>query len=492
MQTLESIQEFKGTYPKQLWSLFFTEMWERFCFYGNRGMLMIFMTDILLFKEGDANLKYGAIQAFVYAFTFIGGLFADKILGFQKSLLWGGALMIMGSTILGIDASRFFFYGICLIIVGTGFFKPNISTMVGELYKPGDVRRDAGFSLFYAGINIGALLGGGLCVYVGKTYSWNFAFLLSGIFMAVGLFNFLLTRKNLGPIGLSPKVANPGTLPRQQKLVYLGTLLALPLVYIMITNTAYTDLFMYIIGPLTLVFLIFEMKKLDTAAIKQLFAALIFIFLSIVFWAFFEQSGGSLSLVARDLLSNDLSVVKIDPNVVNNSANSLFVILLSTAIGALWIWLKKRNIEPNYYQKFGFAFLFLSLAFYIFYALRFSLNSEGMASLWLFTSAYLIISIGELFLSPIGLSLMTKLSPKHLWGIMMGMWFLASAYGQYFAGILGAGMASPNEKASLATRLDGYTQGYLQLAIYALITGVVVILASRWLNKLMQTNEKEA
>jgi POT family proton-dependent oligopeptide transporter len=491
MNTIESIQDFKGTYPKQLWSLFFTEMWERFCFYGNRGMLMIFMTDILLFKEGDANLKYGAIQAFVYAFTFIGGLFADKILGFQKSLLWGGALMILGSTILGIDAANYFFYGICLIIVGTGFFKPNISTMVGELYKPGDVRRDAGFSLFYAGINIGALLGGGLCVYVGKSYSWNLAFLLSGIFMAIGLLNFLLTRKNLGPIGLEPKAANPDTIKRNQNLVYAGTLLALPVVYIMINNTAYTDIFMYIIGPLTLIYLLFEMKKLDSAQIKQLFAALIFIFLSIVFWAFFEQSGGSLSLVARDLLSKDLGPIQIDPNVVNNSANSLFVILLSTAIGGLWIWLKKRNIEPNYYQKFGFAFLFLGLAFYIFYSLRFYLNSEGMASLWMFTLAYLVISIGELFLSPIGLSLMTKLSPKHLWGIMMGMWFLASAYGQYFAGILGAGMASPDEKASLATRLDGYTQGYHQLAIYAFITGAIVILASRWLKGLMQT-EKEA
>lgn len=490
MNTLESIQDFKGTYPKQLWSLFFTEMWERFCFYGNRGMLMIFMTDILLFKEGDANLKYGAIQAFVYAFTFIGGLFADKILGFQKSLLWGGALMILGSTILGIDAANYFFYGICLIIVGTGFFKPNISTMVGELYKPGDVRRDAGFSLFYAGINIGALLGGGLCVYAGKSYSWNLAFLLSGIFMAIGLLNFLLTRKNLGPIGLEPKAANPETIKRNQNLVYAGTLLALPVVYIMINNTAYTDIFMYIIGPLTLIYLLFEMKKLDSAQIKQLFAALIFIFLSIVFWAFFEQSGGSLSLVARDLLSKDLGPIQIDPNVVNNSANSLFVILLSTAIGGLWIWLKKRNIEPNYYQKFGFAFLFLGLAFYIFYSLRFYLNSEGMASLWLFTLAYLVISIGELFLSPIGLSLMTKLSPKHLWGIMMGMWFLASAYGQYFAGILGAGMASPDEKASLATRLDGYTQGYHQLAIYAFITGAIVILASRWLKGLMQTKEE--
>ena len=490
MNTLESIQDFKGTYPKQLWSLFFTEMWERFCFYGNRGMLMIFMTDILLFKEGDANLKYGAIQAFVYAFTFIGGLFADKILGFQKSLLWGGALMILGSTILGIDAANYFFYGICLIIVGTGFFKPNISTMVGELYKPGDVRRDAGFSLFYAGINIGALLGGGLCVYVGKSYSWNLAFLLSGIFMAIGLLNFLLTRKNLGPIGLEPKAANPDTIKRNQNLVYAGTLLALPVVYIMINNTAYTDIFMYIIGPLTLIYLLFEMKKLDSAQIKQLFAALIFIFLSIVFWAFFEQSGGSLSLVARDLLSKDLGPIQIDPNVVNNSANSLFVILLSTAIGFLWIWLKKRNIEPNYYQKFGFAFLFLGLAFYIFYSLRFYLNSEGMASLWMFTLAYLVISIGELFLSPIGLSLMTKLSPKHLWGIMMGMWFLASAYGQYFAGILGAGMASPDEKASLATRLDGYIQGYHQLAIYAFITGAIVILASRWLKGLMQTEEE--
>jgi POT family proton-dependent oligopeptide transporter len=289
---------------------------------------------------------------------------------------------------------------------------------------------------------------------------------------------------------LEPKAANPDTIKRNQNLVYAGTLLSLPLVYILITNTAYTDIFMYIIGPLTLVLLLVEMRKLNGTQIKQLFAALIFIFLSIVFWAFFEQSGGSLSLVARDLLSNDLGPIQIDPNVVNNSANSFFVILFSTAIGFLWIWLKKRNIEPNYYQKFGIAFLFLGLAFYIFYALRFYLDSEGMASLWLFILAYLVISIGELFLSPIGLSLMTKLSPKHLWGIMMGMWFLASAYGQYFAGILGAGMASPDEKASLATRLDGYTQGYYQLAIYAFITGAVVILASRWLKRLMQTEQE--
>ena len=489
--TLDSIQNFEGKYPKQIWSLFFTEMWERFCFYGNRGMLVIFMTNILLYSDQDANLKYGAIQAFVYAFTFIGGLFADKILGFQRSLLWGGILMILGSAILGLDAKTNFFYGICLIIIGTGFFKPNISTMVGELYKPGDVRRDAGFSLFYAGINLGALIGGGVCVYVGKVYSWNLAFMLSGIFMLLGLINFLLTRKNLGPIGKEPVSANPETAKRNQMLVYVGSIVSIPLIYLMITNTAYTDLFMYVIGPVTLAYLFFEMRLLKWAEVKKLIAALIFIFLSVVFWAFFEQSGGSLSLFAEKLLSNKMLGMTIDPNVVNNSSNSLFVIGFSALIGILWIWLKKRNLEPNYFVKFGLAFVFLGLAFFLFYSTRFTIDNSGLASLGLFTFAYFVISIGELFLSPIGLSLMTTLSPKRLWGVMMGMWFLASAYGQYVAGLLGAGMASPNEDATIQERMTAYTDGYYQLAIYAFITGAVVIVLSYWINKLM-ANKKES
>ena len=158
--TLEQIQDFKGKYPKQIWSLFFSEMWERFCFYGMRGMLVFFMISQLKFGDEQANLQYGATQAFVYAFTFVGGLFADKILGFRKSLFWGGILMIVGSLILATNPPDFFFLGISFTVVGTGFFKPNISTMVGKLYKAGDSRTDAGFSLFYAGINLGALLGG--------------------------------------------------------------------------------------------------------------------------------------------------------------------------------------------------------------------------------------------------------------------------------------------------------------------------------------------
>ena len=191
--TLDQIQTFEGKYPKQLWYLFLSEMWERFAFYGMRGMLTIFMVERLLLSEKDANLKYGAIQAFIYTMAFVGGLFADKILGFRKSIFWGGLLMIAGSFTLAFSPEHLYFMGISLTIVGTGFFKPNISTMVGNLYKADDPRRDAGFGLFYSGINIGALLGGYLCINVANHYSWNAAFSLAGIGMTIGLFIFIFT-----------------------------------------------------------------------------------------------------------------------------------------------------------------------------------------------------------------------------------------------------------------------------------------------------------
>ncbi len=484
---LAAIQNFEGKYPKQLWSLFFSEMWERFCFYGNRSLLTIFMVEKLSMTDGQSNLKYGAIQAFVYAFTFIGGLFADKILGFRKSLFWGGSLMILGSLLLFINAETLFFPAMCLMIVGTGFFKPNISTMVGELYKEGDPRRDAGFGLFYSGINIGALFAGIVCVYAARHFSWNIAFGLSGLFMLIGLVNFLFAQKTLGPIGLqSPQILSNPNKKRNEWLTYLGSILALPAVYVLITNTAYTDIFMYIIGPATLIYLFYEMRNYSLAENKKLIAALVFIIFSIVFWAFFEQSGGSLNLFAANNLEHNLLGFNIDPNIINNSANSAFVILFSPIIGLLWVALAKKKLEPNALIKFGVGFLFLALAFYVFYYTRFTANSSGIASLNIFTLAYFVITFGELFLSPIGLSLMTKLSPKPLWGVMMGMWFLASAYGQYVAGILGNGMSVADKNAAPMTKLIAYTDGYKQLALYALIAGVVLIVISPLVRKLMQ------
>ncbi|HRS38236.1 MAG TPA: peptide MFS transporter [Bacteroidia bacterium] len=486
--SLEQIRDFKGKYPKQLWYLFFSEMWERFCFYGMRGMLTVFMVDKIVglsMREDVANLQYGATQAFVYAFTFIGGLFADKILGFRKSLFWGGLLMISGSCILAADPKDFFFLGISFTIVGTGFFKPNISTMVGALYNDGDHRRDAGFSLFYAGINIGALLGGYACVAIAKSYSWNLAFGLAAIVMTISLLTFVFTQRSLGPIGRSPMEAGKGGKRWYEYATYIGSLAVIPLIMTMVAKTEYTDWFMYIIGPCTLIYMFYEMTRYSAEERKKLIAALVFILFSVLFWAFFEQSGGSLNLFASNNLKDSFLGVKLDPNGVNNSANSLFVIIFAPLSGLFWLWLSNRKAEPNTVVKFGLGFLFLSLAFYVFYSTRFFAGADGMTSLEVFTLAYFVITFGELCLSPIGLSIMTKLSPQPLQGVMMGMWFLASAYGQYVAGILGAGMASPNENATLSEKLISYTDGYQQLAIYAVISGVVLIAISPMVRRLM-------
>ncbi|KPE50022.1 peptide MFS transporter [Chryseobacterium indologenes] len=497
--TLEEIQNFKGKYPRQIWSLFFSEMWERFCFYGMRGMLVFFMISQLNFHEKEANLQYGATQAFVYAFTFVGGLFADKILGFRKSLFWGGLLMIAGSLILATDPHKFFFLGIAFTVVGTGFFKPNISSMVGQLYKPNDSRADAGFSLFYAGINLGALLGGYLCIAIGKgellgktipeAMRWNIAFGLASVVMVVSLVNFIFTQKRLGTIGLQPghplAEVKTAPIPKWKEFgVYLLSLVFIPVIMIMVAKTQYTDYFMWTIGPLTLLYLFYEMSKVTASERKKLWAALVFIIFSILFWGIYEQSGGSLSIFAAKNLNKDL--FGLDPNGVNNSGGAFFIIFLAPLIGLLWIWLNKRKIEPNTIIKFGLGFIFLGIGYYVLFATRFFADLQGITSLNFFTLALLVITLGELCLSPIGLSIMTKLSTKNLQGMMMGMWFLASAYGQYVAGIIGASLATAKEGSTNYDALVTYTDGYKQLGLYAVIAGVVLILISPFVKKLMQ------
>ena len=501
MQTLEQIQDFKGKYPRQLWSLFFSEMWERFCFYGMRGMLVFFMISQLNFADAKANLQYGATQAFVYAFTFIGGLFADKILGFRKSLYWGGLLMIVGSIILSVDPHKFFFLGISFTVIGTGFFKPNISTMVGYLYKRGDVRTDAGFSLFYAGINLGALIGGYMCIAIGKgemfasfvpeDKRWNVAFSLAAVVMVISLVNFIFTQKILGPIGLQPQAiladgSNRPIAKWKEYTVYVGTLLLIPVIMKMVSQTQYTDYFMWTIGPLTLLYLFYEMTKVTPAERKKLIAALVFILFSILFWGIYEQSGGSLSIFAAKNLDNNILGLHLDPNGVNNSGGSFFIIFLAPLIGLLWIWLNRKKTEPNTVVKFGLGFLFLGAGYYFLFGTRWFANLQGVTSLNFFTLALLVITLGELYLSPIGLSIMTKLSTKNLQGMMMGLWFLASAYGQYVAGRIGAGMAEVKEGATNYDALLTYTDGYKQLAFYAVIAGVILIALSPLMKKLMQ------
>ena len=244
-------------------------------------------------------------------------------------------------------------------------------------------------------------------------------------------------------------------------------------------------MFMYIVGPASLIYLFYEMRGFSFAENKKLVAAILFMVFSIFFWAFFEQSGGSLSLFAANNLDNKVCGVELDQNGVNNSANSFFVIAFAALLGLLWLWMNKRKIEPNTIVKFGLGFLFLAGGFYVFYYTRFFTDTNGVTSLNLFTFGWLIITFGELCLSPIGMSVMTKLSPQKLQAVIMGMWFLASAYGQYFAGLLGAGIAEASKNSTNAEKLQVYTSGYGQLALYSLIIGVFVIAISPFVKRLM-------
>jgi proton-dependent oligopeptide transporter, POT family len=586
MYTLESIQNFKGKYPKQLWYLCLIEMWERFTFYGMRALLALYISHLILsgdYKaatqeeqnsalmtyqteqgetvdanhpmyitltsaqnakdeaEAIANKRYGMIQAFIYAMAFVGGLFADKLFGFRRSIFWGGILMAIGTFVMAVPGSFAFYLGVSILIVGNGFFKPNISTMVGALYKDGDPRRDAGFSLFYSGINVGALLSGLTIAYIGTSYSWSLGFGLAGVCMVIGLIIFVYTQKTLGPIGLQPLGKDQQPMPSGKTWLYqISTLALIPVFFLVIyypvdVNMTWllgqkadstgilkdrivelVDLVFVFAAIITLIYLFVQIRNSAKGATskdealkgdglkenatnpiskeekynapkiesRKLIAATILILFSVVFWSFFEQGGGSLNFFAiNHVESHGLNMTS-----VNNSINSLWVVLLAPIIGLMWIWLAKRNSEPNTVVKFGLGFVLMGLGFLVFFMSKFFANAGAFTPFSLFCLAYLITTLGELFLSPIGLSMITKLSPKRLHGVMMGTWFLASAYGQYGAGLIGAAMAqgdSSVENASAIQKLSQYTHGYELIGYISIGAGILLVLISPLIKKLM-------
>jgi POT family proton-dependent oligopeptide transporter len=306
--------------------------------------------------------------------------------------------------------------------------------------------------------------------------------------MIIGVITFMLVKKHLAPIGNSPlEHYTPKKRNMYEISVYLGSLIAIPFIYIMVKNSSFTEYFMYTIGVVAISFFIYELVRIkDKTQQYKLLAAFIFIFGYFMFMAISEQSGGSLSLFAKDNLSNKLLFFTIDPNVVNNSINSTYIVLLSSIIGAFWIFLYRKKMEPNTIVKFGLAFIFLAAGFFVFYCARFFADANGISSLNLFALGYLLYTLGELCIGPIGMSVITKLAPKRLFGMMMGLWFLSSAFGQFAAGKLGSEISNSNTGNTLMTKLLAYTDGYYQLAIYALIAGIVLILLMPFIKKLMQ------
>jgi len=480
-------------HPAPLWMLFMTEFWERFAFYGIRWALVLYM--VAQFHDGNAageapsNLIYGAYLALVYAAAIFGGYVADRVLGYQRSILLGAVIMAAGLFMISMPDPEVFKFGLATIICGNGLFKPNISTMVGKLYATDDNRRDAGFTIFYMGINLGGFLApiltGILADQIFGTQAmpaYKYVFIASGIGMLLSLVWFWFGRRQLGGIGRPPE----GDGGKQKVLyVFIGALAAIPAVYFLLSMGAgplnwYVLLPMFVIlCTLLLVEGIREGKVQRDKAIAML---IIFVF-NILFWMFFEQAGSSFTFLADKIVDRDIFGPGgfVFSNAWFQSVNSLAIIALAPVIALIWIWMGRRNVEPNIPRKFSLGLIFNGLAFLLLmFALSSLVNDAGKIPFWTLFMVYVIQSIGELCLSPIGLSMVTKLAPMRLVGFGMGGWFLSTGIGNNFSGIF-AGQVSGETGMTTASALTGYTFGF-----WALVgAGVLLFLIAPLIQKLM-------
>ncbi len=480
-------------HPKALYVLFFAEMWERFSFYGMKALLMVYMVTQMKYPDEQASLILGSYLALVYSLPMLGGLLADKFLGYRKAVIWGGIVMAIGHFVLAIPNDISFFFGLGFIIVGNGFFKPNISSMVGKLYKEGDPKRDAGFTLFYLGINIGAAMGGLICGIIGQKISWHLGFGIAGIFMILGLFVFIKWQDILGEVGLPTNIEIIkkrvlGFLTFEQ-LIYVGSFLLVPCFVLMIIFNGIMLSIMISLSVFAFAFLLYTAYSLKGSEGYKLLAATVMIIFSVLFWTFYEQGGGSLNLFALRNVDMVLFGYEMPSTAVNNFINPAFIVIFGLLFTLLWKFLNDRKIEPSTPLKFGFGLLQLALGFYVFYLGAMNASSDGLVSLSYFTLGYLFLSTGELCLSPIGLSMVTKLSPLHIVGLVMGIWFLASGLGQYFAGVVGTWMAIPNTNGTEALpkvqSLLIYAGVFKKIAWITLISGILMTAISPIVKKWM-------
>jgi len=476
-------------HPAPLWMLFMAEFWERFAFYGIRWALVLYI--VSQFYGGDpsgqaaANLTYGSYLALVYAGALFGGYVADRVLGYQRSILVGAVFMSAGLFMIAIPDDSIFKLGLATIIVGNGMFKPNISTMVGKLYSIADTRRDSGFTIFYMGINVGGFLApiftqllAQKVFNTGDTPAYKIVFISAGIGMLISLFWFYIGRKGLKGIGEpAPEARSP------MRIVYvaLGALAVIPLVYSLLAlGAAALQGVLSVLFLILIVMLIVEGVRNGPVARDKTIAMMIIFAFNILFWCFFEQAGSSFTFLADQIVSRDLGFMEF-PVAWFQSVNSLAIIVFAPVVAAIWVMLGKRNMNPSIPRKFGLGLLGNGLAFgLLMYALTFLVDDKGMIPFWTLFMVYVIQSIGELCLSPIGLSMVTKLAPTRLVGMGMGGWFLSTGIGNNLSGIF-ASHVSGESGMSVASALSGYTFGFWSL----MGAGVLLFLIAPLVQKLM-------
>jgi POT family proton-dependent oligopeptide transporter len=490
--TVEDPQMFG--HPKGLFYLFFAELWERFSFYGMRALLTLYMVNEIFkaIAERDAAtaVVYASYGSLVYASTVIGGQISDKILGMRSSIFLGGILMAVGHFVLAVESDLAFFLALALIVVGNGFFKPNISTFVGALYKEGDVRKDSGFTIFYMGINIGGFVAPLLCGWLAAEYGWHYGFGLAGIGMMAGLIFFWSgIKKNVfGDKGLPPskEVYEKKVLGIPQKiLIPIIAILFVPAIAYLLASwqANYVSGIFKFIGFAVLAYLVYIMYNLDVVARKKLIVAVLITFFMTLFWGFHELSGSVITLFA----SRNVALEGIMTASQTNALNSMFIILLAIPISLLWGYLSKNKLNPRTPYKFGLGLVLAGISFYILSISGASADENGMVPFAYLLVMYFIISIGELFMSPVGLSKITDLSPKNIVAFMMGVWFLSSAFAFQIVGFISKQLAVESTNANVGglETLSIYTEGFELISMYALAAGAIVLLLSPLMKKLM-------
>ena len=489
----------KTSHPKGLYTLFFTEMWERFSYYGMRALLTLFLVAQLIdggfgMTRAEAFAIYGVFTGLVYVTPIFGGFLADKILGQRKAIYIGALVMALGqftmaySAIAG-DMTRTFalYSGLALLIVGNGFFKPNISTIVGGLYESDDPRKDGGFTIFYMGINLGAFIAPLTAGLLGENYGWEYGFATAGVGMMVGFFWFLFNQNSLEQVGLPPKMdlstgaTNINTKDWFDILIYtvVSSILSIGIVYLIdVISESALDAIIYIIAIVAAAgigYTIFKgtQGKTEWSRVIVIFILAIF---NIVFWSGFEQAGSTFNLFAADNTDRIVFGWEI-PASWFQSINAIAIFIFAPIFDVIWGKLTNMGKNPPTPVKFGLALVMLSVGFFVMSAAASNAVDGLVSPLWL-VSVYLLHTFGELMISPIGLSMITKLSPPKIVSVMMGLWMGSIAVGNYLA----AGMEA------IAASL-GFEQGapmFKFIALEAIIAGVIALLLAPVIKKMMK------
>ena len=495
-------------HPRGLLVCFMTELWERFSYYGMRALLIFYLTEHFLFGDDKAFLIYGAYSALVYVMPVIGGMLADRYLGSRKAVTFGAILLVIGhfgmafegpaAVANGTEIERdpfflnLFYLSLAFIITGVGFLKANISTIVGALYGPNDRRRDGGFTIFYMGINIGAFFASILCGWLGQTYGWAYGFGLAGIGMLFGLVVFLRGQPHLEGLANPP---SPALLTEKivaglsrETLIYCGGLLGVLVIWQLVQHQALVGKSLLGFGGLMLLVVVaYSFLKCDRVERHRMFVASTLILFSVLFWALFEQAGSSLNLFADRSVDRLVAGHEI-PASVFQSLNAFFIFLLAPVFSILWTWLGARGWEPSIPIKFSLAIFQVGLGFLVLvFGAQMSPQGAPTPLIWL-VLIYLLHTTGELCLSPVGLSMITKLSVARVVGMMMGVWFLASAGANFIASQIARLTGAQTEAGEVINQGQAFgriLEVYSQVGWFAIWVAVALLLISPFLRRAM-------